>query len=88
MSEHLITSTLDYMVSKYGYVTICDDFKFTSVPVEGKGDIVQKQIELINPKDYSWQEVKDKYDLNTKVIKWFDTYTDDGKESMAVVLEG
>lgn len=85
-----VTSTLKTMMLKYDYTTICKNFKFITVPVEDNefGQKVQRQIELVEPKDYTRQEIIDNFDLKTKVVKWIDMYTEDGKETMAVVLGG
>ena len=86
-----ITSTLKTMILRYDYVTICDDFKFIFVPKPGDDewtkDMVQRQIEVVNAVDYTTDEIKQKYDLKTKVIKWIDSFTEDGKPTMIVVLE-
>lgn len=88
--EHIITSNLKTMVNQYDHITICKDFKFVYVPIEDEEweQRVRRQIEMVNAKDYSKQEIIDNYDLDTKVIKWVDTFTEDGEPSMAVVLEG
>ena len=90
MKEYTIKSTLKTMILYYDYITICDDFKIVSVQVKDDefGQRVQRQVELVNPKDYSKLAIISKYDLNTKVIKWIDSYTEDGEPSMIVVLEG
>ena len=88
-----ITSTLKKMMLFYDYTTICDDFKFTFVPDpdpddERLKDRVKRIIEISNPVDYTREEIMEKFDLNTKVVKWEHIFLDDGKTpSMLVVLE-
>lgn len=88
-----ITSTLKKMMLFYDYTTICDDFKYTFVPDpdpddEWMKDRVKRIIEITNAKDYTKEEIIEKFDLNTKVVKWEHIFLDDGKTpSMLVVLE-
>ena len=42
---------------------------------------------MTNPVDYTRDEIKEKFDLNTKVIKWDYSYTDKGEPTTLVVLE-
>lgn len=84
-----ITTTLKTAYLRYDYIIVCEDIKPIIVPVKDDkfGDMVQRQIELIKPVEYAKEDLAKKVSLNTKVIKWVDTYTLDGKEAMAVVLE-
>ena len=40
-----------------------------------------------NPIEYTRKELLEKYTGNEVVIKWIDTYTENGDNAMAVVLE-
>lgn len=85
-----VTSNLKTLSLTYDYTTVCDDFKFIfekKYDSEFDCDTVQRKIELVNPIDYTREELFEKYDKSTKVIKWMDTFTENDQPTMAVVLE-
>ena len=84
-----ITAKLGRLMLWYDYTIVCDDIKPVIVHCDDAefGEVVQRQIELTNPVEYTQDELKEKFDLDATVIKWEHTFTDDGKEAMAVVLQ-
>lgn len=85
-----ITSTLGILALYYEYTIVCDDIKGIMEKIgesDSNNEVVQRQVELVNPKEYTRADLFKEYDRKAIVIKWVDTYTEDGHEAMAVVLE-
>lgn len=85
-----VTSKLKKLALWYDYTIVCDDMKPIIVHVKDDkfpGDMVQRQIELVRPVEYTKDELFKKYTGNEVVIKWEHTYTEQGEPAMAVVLE-
>lgn len=85
METIAITTTIRNLAKSNSNFIICKDLKLVTVPIEGTR--VQRQVELTNPIEYTRKDVLEKYG-NHKVIKWVNTFTEDGKEAIAIVLEG
>lgn len=84
----IVTTTLKTLVLKSEHITVCKDFKpvYVPVPTKDEPNMVQLQFEVVNAVDYTKEEIIAKYDLKTKVKKWFYGYTNDGEDSIIVVL--
>lgn len=80
-----ITTTLKPMVLRYEYTSVCSDLKPTIVKTED--GMCQRQFELIGYVDYTQDEARERFNLNSTVVKWMDLFMDNGKETMAVVLQ-
>lgn len=80
-----ITSSLKSLIRGFDYIIVCKDLRRVTVPVD---DIrVQYQVEMTNPIEYTKQEILDKYNSKTKCTKWVYTYTESGKDAIAIVFE-
>lgn len=86
-----VTARLDKLALWYDYTIVCEDIKNIIVHLEEKGwngaELVQGQLELTNPIEYTREELLKKYNGATKISRWAHTYTEDGQEAMAVVIE-
>lgn len=82
----IITSTLGKMALWHDYTIVCDDLKIVVVPVDN-GTRVQRQVELLNPVEYTRDDVLKAFGKNAVVSKWEHTFTEDGKPAMAIVIK-
>lgn len=84
-----VTSKLNKLMLWYDYTIVCDDIKGVYVHKEDSefGDMVQRQIEILNPIEYTREELLKKYSGKEVVIKWVHTFTEKGENAIAVVLE-
>ena len=87
-----VSSKLDKLALWYDYTIVCDDIKNKIIHSEEVDDefgteMCQWGLELTNPVEYTREQLLKKYDGNTKIFRWAHTYTEDGKEAMAVVIE-
>ena len=86
MATFPIITTLKALARSHNNIIVCKDIRIVTVPVGGTR--VRRQIEMTAPIEYNYQTILKEYDGNTKVIKWDYTFTDDGQDAVAVVLEG
>lgn len=86
MSTIHITSSLKTLARDYDYIIVCKDMRRVTVPVDNER--VQYQVEMVAPIEYTRKQLLSKYDGKTKCIKWVYTYTEDGQDAIAVVLDG
>lgn len=84
-----VTSKLNKLMLWYDYTIVCDDIKgvYVHKADDEFGDMVQRQIEMLNPIEYTREELLKKYSGKEVVIKWEHTFTENGENAIAVVLE-
>lgn len=86
-----VTSRLDKLALWYDYTIVCKDIKSKiishSEPDEYGREMCQWGLELTNPVEYTRAELLKKYAGKTRISRWAHTYTEDGQEAMAVVIE-
>ncbi len=86
MTSIPITSSLKSLIRGFDNIIICKDLKRITVPIEGTR--VQYQLELTQPIEYTREGLLSLYDLNTKCSRWAYTYTEDGQDAIAIVING
>ena len=82
--RYTVTSRLDKLALWYDYTIVCSDIKRTVISRDG--DLCRYGFELTDPIEYTREELLNKYDGKIKISRWAHTYTEDGKEAMAVVI--
>lgn len=80
-----VTSKLGRLALRYDYTIICDDITPTTKKL-GNGR-VKRIVELSNPWEYTQKEIFERYNPDTIVSRWVDTFTEDNQPAMAVVLK-
>lgn len=90
MEKVKITARLDHLALRYDYIIVCKDIKSKVVKKEYDEEfgttVCKWGVELTNPIEYTKDELLKKYDGSMRISRWVDTYTEDGKPAMAVVL--
>lgn len=86
MASIPITSSLKSLIRGFDNIIICNDLRRITVPVEG--DRIQYQIELTNPIEYTKEQILNLYNPKTVCSKWAYTYTEDGQDAIAIVING
>ena len=86
-----VTSRLDRLALRYDYTIVCDDIKSKVIEKEYdeefKTTTCKWGVESTNPVEYTRQELLNKYDGNTRISRWVDTYKENGEPAMAIVIE-
>jgi len=91
MATYRVSSRLDRLTLRFDYVIVCDNIKRKVIKKEYDAEfetiVCKWGVELTNPVEYTREEILKKYDGKTKVYRWVYTYTEDGKDAVAIVLE-
>ena len=91
MATYRVSSRLDRLTLRFDYVIVCADMRSSIVSHEPKDEFgcetCQWGVTLTNPVEYTREEILKKYDGKTKVYRWVYTYTEDGKDAIAIVLD-
>ena len=79
-----ITSTIKSISMLSNNFYVCDDIKSI---IKTDNNISSRELELTNEKEYTREELLNNYDLKIIIKKWCYTYTDNGENALAIVIE-